>query len=201
MHPESDAALVFRCLDGDPDAFAGLVKRYQNAVYATAHYYMGRYGAADDVSQEAFWQAYRSLPHLRDPDRFGPWLKEVTTRTAANWLRKNMTRLRTETPLPQRRTVRIEDARKGPQGIAERGEIYERVQLAIDTLPERYRLVVILRYMQEMSYEEISRFTGESKDEVRGILQRASVQLRDLLGEASGKTNKESQAKWSSDRK
>lgn len=199
MHQESDAALVFRCLDGDTDAFASLVKRYQGSVYATAHYYMGRYGEAEDVAQEAFWQAYRSLPHLRDAERFGPWLKEVTTRTAANWLRKNLSRLRMETPLPARRTVRFEDARKGPQGIAERGEIYERVQMAIDALPERYRLVVVLRYMQELSYDEIGRFTGESRDEVRGVLQRASVQLRELLDEQEEK--KERIPLWLRDRK
>ena len=196
MHQESDAALVFRCLDGDTDAFAGLVRRYQDPVYATAHYYMGRYGATEDVAQESFWQAYRSLPHLRDPDRFGPWLKEVTTRTAANWLRKNLPRLRTETPLPQRRTIRFEDARKGPQGIAERGETYERVQMAIDALPERYRLVVVLRYMQELSYDEISQFTGESRDEVRGILHRASLQLRSMLSRDGLHNLEETKITW-----
>jgi len=183
MHQDSDAALVFRCLDGDAEAYAALVKRYQNAVYATAYYYVGRFQGTEDVAQEAFWQAYRSLPHLRDAERFGPWLKEVTTRTAANWLRKNLPRLRLETPIPSRRTVDFEDARKGPSGIAERGERYERVQMAIDALPERYRLVVVLRYMQELSYEEIGRFTGESRDEIRGILQRAGSMLRELLTE------------------
>lgn len=201
MHHENDAALVYRCLDGDADAYAGLVRRYQDAVYATAHYYMGRYGGAEDVAQEAFWQAYRSLPHLRDPERFGPWLKEVTTRTAANWLRRNLPRLRTETPLPQRRTVDFEDARKGPDGIAERGELYERVQMAIDALPERYRLIVVLRFMQELNYDEISRFTGESRDEVRGVLQRASGQLRELLGNADKDQLKDENVTWLRDRK
>lgn len=181
MHQDSDADLVFRCLEGDAEAYAGLVGRYQGAVYATAHYYVGRYGSAEDVSQEALWAAYRSLPHLRDPERFGPWLKEITTRTAANWLRRNAPRLRNETPLPHRRTLSIEDARKGPTGVLERDERYERVQAAIETLPERYRLAVVLRYLQELSYEEIGRFTGESRDEVRGILHRAGKQLREIL--------------------
>lgn len=181
MHQETDADLVFRCLEGDTEAYAGLVRRYQGAVYATAHYYVGRYGSSEDVSQEAFWAAYRSLPHLKDPDRFGPWLKEITTRTAANWLRRNAPRLRNETPLPHRRTLSIEDARRGPAGVLERDERYQRVQAAIEALPERYRLAVVLRYLQEMSYDEISGFTGESRDEVRGILHRAGKQLRDTL--------------------
>jgi len=183
VHQDKDAELVVRCLEGDSDAFGVLVRRYEAAVYATAFYYAGRYGAAEDITQETFWAAYRSLPHLKDPNRFGAWLKEISTRTAANWLRRNLPRLRHETPLPHRRTVSLEDARQGPQGKAERNEAFDRVQVAIDALPERYRLPVVLRYLQELSYEEISRFTGESRDEVRGILHRASQKLREILGD------------------
>ncbi len=192
MHQAKDAELVFRCLEGDTDAFSVLVQRYQGAVYATVHYYVGRYGGAEDIVQEAFWAAYRSLPYLKEPNKFGVWLKEVTTRTAANWLRKNLPRLRMETPLPHRRTVSIEDARRGPEERLTQQERYERVQQAIDALPERYRLPVMLRYLQEMSYAEISRFTGESRDEVRGILLRAGKQLRELLSDletTEGKTS------------
>ncbi|MFP4502017.1 MAG: RNA polymerase sigma factor [Candidatus Hydrogenedentota bacterium] len=178
-----DDEAVLRCLSGDADAYTTLVQRYQAAVHATAFYYVGRYGAAEDVAQEAFWTAYRSLRHLKNPERFGAWLREITCRCAANWLRRNARHLSRETPLPHRRTISIEDVRKGPHGQLEGEERYERVQRAIDALPERYRLPVVLRYLQELSYEEISRFTGESRDEVRGILHRAGRQLRDLLAD------------------
>ena len=115
MQPRSDAALVLRCLEGDTDAFGSLVERYEASVYATAFYYVGRYGAAEDVAQEAFWAAYRSLTRLKDPNKLGPWLREITTRTAANWLRKNRSRLSHETPLPHRRTISMEEAFTGKQ--------------------------------------------------------------------------------------
>jgi len=178
-----DAQLVSRSLEGDTDAYGKLVLRYQRAVYAAAYYYVGRYGAAEDVAQDAFLEAYRCLPRLRDPNKFGAWLKEIACRTAANWLRRHRKQIARETPLPFRRTVSIEDAREGPSGSLQRDEKYERVQQAIDSLPERYRLPVVLRYLQELSYEEISDFTGESYDEIRGILQRAGRQLRDLLAD------------------
>ena len=178
---QDDAQLVFRCLEGDTDAYGDLVQRYQASVYATAFYYVGRYGASEDVAQEAFMAAYRSLPWLKEAEKFGPWLKGIACRTAANWLRRHQKRLLLETPLPYRRMVSIEDAREGPRGAAERDERYERVRQAVDALPERYRLPVFLRYLQELSYDEITAFTGESRDEIRGILQRAGRQLREFL--------------------
>ena len=189
-----DAVFIAQCLSGDVDAFGELVRRYEAAVYATAYYYVGRYGAAEDVAQEAFFAAYRSLPRLREPARFGPWVREVTCRTAANWLRKHSGRLRTETPLPSRRTIPIEDAREGPRATLERHERYERVQAAIDALPERYRLPIVLRYLQELSYDEIADFVGESRDEIRGILQRAATRLKGVLS-ASG-PQEEGEADW-----
>ena len=184
-----DAELVRRCLEGDSDAYGTLVERYQGSVYATAFYYAGRHGAAEDIAQDALLAGYRSLPRLKDPEKFGPWLKQVTTRTAANWLRRHGDRLAAETPLPYKRTLSIEDAREGPRGASERRERLEGVQKAVDKLPERYRLPVVLRYLQELSYEEISDFTGESKEEIRGILQRASRQLRELLTEFERETD------------
>ena len=138
--------------------------------------------------------AYRSLPWLKEAEKFGPWLKSITCRTAANWLRRHQRRAMVETPLPSRRQVSIEDAREGPRGNLERNERFERVQTAIDTLPERYRLPVILRYLQELSYDEITAFTGESRDEIRGILQRAGRQLRDLLSDLD--TSEEGETTW-----
>lgn len=191
MHAD-DIELVRLCLDGDADAYGELVKKYQGPVYATAFYYVGRHGSAEDIAQDALLAAYRSLPRLKDPSKFGPWLKQITCRTAANWLRRNGERLSIETPLPYKRTVSIEDAREGPRGRTERQERLEQVQRAIDTLPERYRLPVVLRYLQELSYAEISEYTGESKDEIRGILQRAGRQLRDILTKDSGESGESS---------
>ncbi|MFP6617277.1 MAG: sigma-70 family RNA polymerase sigma factor [Candidatus Hydrogenedentota bacterium] len=189
---EEDAQLVNRCLTGDADAFGHLVKRYQQSVYATAFYYVGRYNAAEDVSQDAFLSAYKSLPRLDSPERFGPWLKEITCRTASNWLRRNGKKLKNETPLPYKRTISMEDARDTPVQSLEREERFSQVEQAIDSLPERYRLTVVLRYLQELSYRDICAFTGQTHDEVRGVLERATRQLRQVLLAADEESDGES---------
>lgn len=178
-----DAELVSRCLEGDTESYGELVKRYQGSVFATAYYYIGNYASAEDVTQDALLAAYKGLTKLRRREAFGPWLKEITCRTSANWLRKYGKSKSNETPLPHRRTISIEDAREDPRGYMERQERFAAVQKAVDSLPERYRLPVVLRYLQEMSYEEISSFTGETREEIRGVLQRAGRQLRDILGD------------------
>lgn len=177
----TDAELVQRCIRGNTEAYGELVERYQDAVYATAYYYVGRYGVAEDVAQDAFLAAYRSLPHLNDPSRFGAWLREVASRTAANWLRRNGSRIQNETPLPHRRMVDFDDPRITPRGSAERAEQFDKIQDAINALPEHYRLPIVLRYLQELSYEEIARYMGVSQSEVRGTLHRAGKMLRHNL--------------------
>ncbi len=191
--------MVSRVLGGDTNAFGLIVEKYQGAVYATAYYYVGRHGVAEDMAQETFWAAYRGLDQLRDPSRLGPWLKEIACRTSANWVRGNAARVHHETPMPHSRMVSLEDARKGPLGRLEREETLARVHTAINTLPERYRLPVVLRYLQELSYREIGEFTGESLDEVRGVLQRAGRQLRALLGDLD--TTAEGSGEWRPARK
>ena len=194
MHIE-DSQYVARCLTGDTDAYAVLVKRYERSVYATAFYYVGRYGSAEDVAQDAFLAAYRNLPRLDDPAKFGPWLKEITCRTASNWLRRHGKKFKNETPLPYKRTVSMEDVRDVPGKALEREERMRQIELAIDSLPERYRLPIVLRYLQELSYKEIVDYTGLGHDEVRGILERATRQLRQLLTETRDNLN-DGEASW-----
>ncbi|HOV60939.1 MAG TPA: sigma-70 family RNA polymerase sigma factor [Candidatus Hydrogenedentes bacterium] len=184
----NDAECVKRCLAGDADAYAILVRRYQGAVYATAYYYAGRYNAAEDIVQETFWAAYRSLRMLKDPDRFGPWLKSIATRTSVNWLRRHLPRLRRETPLPHRQQRSTEEIleRYGPvTTTTDRVVLVDWIRDAIDTLPEDLRLPVVLRFLQEMTYDEMARFLGEDAELTRAKVRRALVLLREVIDPAA----------------
>ena len=183
----SDKRLVEITLAGDPEAFGQLVERYKGAVYALVCHYTGRYGEVEDLAQESFVEAYRSLKRLKEHEKFCAWLRGITYRVCMNWLRKEEKR--------HQRTVfrRDED---GADDISykaiisadvsvdrelARREVREAVLEAIASLPEKYQLPVVLRYLQELSYEEIGSFMDLPKSTVRGILYRANKILREEL--------------------
>src|SRR3954452_19483397 len=83
----NDADLVRRARQGDTEAFTLLVERYRDAIYGLAFHELHDFEDARDVAQEAFIQAYLHLDQLRDPDRFGPWLRQVTVNQCRSWRR------------------------------------------------------------------------------------------------------------------
>ena len=83
---DSDRQLVDMALNGDRAAFGKLVLKYQKAIYATAYHLVGRFDVAEDLAQESFLEAYRCLSGLRDPAKFGAWLRGIARRVCMNWL-------------------------------------------------------------------------------------------------------------------
>jgi len=82
----TDASLVQATLGGDADAYTELVHRYQAHVYGLAYSLTSSWAEAQDVAQETFIRVHSNLDHLRDPERFAPWLRRVTFSVAMNWL-------------------------------------------------------------------------------------------------------------------
>ena len=183
----SDKSLVEMTLAGDRDAFGQLVERYQGPVYGLVYHYTGKYGDAEDLTQEAFIEAYRSLRHLKERDKFCAWLRGIACRICMNWLRREEKRLQKKVAkeqenIPQEISYEaIISAGVSVERDLARQEIREAVTDAIASLPDKYRLPVILRYLQELSYQEIGDFMELPKSTVRGILYRANKILREEL--------------------
>jgi len=182
----SDKSLVEKALSGDRDAFGQLVDRYQGPIYGLVYHYIGKYGEAEDLAQEAFLEAYRNLSSLKERDKFCAWLRGITSRVCMNWLRKEEKRLqRTATREDETATEisyeAIMSARLSIDRELAQHEIRDAVNDAITSMPEKYQLPVILRYLQELSYEEIGHFMELPKSTVRGILYRANKILREEL--------------------
>ena len=183
----SDKILVEKVLTGDREIFGQLVERYQGPIYGLVYHYVGKYGEAEDLAQEAFLEAYRNLSRLKERDKFCAWLRGITCRICMNWLRKEEKRLQRrvakEEPAEEISYEAIISATVSLDREMAQHEIREAVNEAIASLPEKYQLPVILRYLQELSYEEIGHFMELPKSTVRGILYRANKLLREELRE------------------
>jgi RNA polymerase sigma-70 factor (ECF subfamily) len=174
----SDGELVRRALAGDRGAFGDLVERYERVVGVLAFQKVGNRTDAEDVAQEAFLKAYAALDELKDPERFGSWLYGIVFRAAVDVLRRRSRR----GPIVPIEGVDLVAAER-TDGEAARREQAERVVAAVGELPDKYRLVLTLRYQRMLSYQEIAEHLGEPAGTIANRIHRAANMLRERLRE------------------
>ena len=178
---ETDDQLVRQVLEGNIDSFGDLVRKYQGVVYGLAYHIVQNFADAEDLAQEAFVRAYLELPRLRDPSRFAGWLKRITYNTCIMWIRSehtadvslNATEEHSEVDLT------LVPDRSDPSREAERNELCDAVQKAIDSLSEKNRLAVTLFYMDGLSYKQISQFLEVPITTIESRLHKARKQLKE----------------------
>ncbi len=175
-----DAHAVERCRAGQPDAFATIVERHQQAVFGTALRLLGDRDAALEVANTTFHKAYRALGGLDATRPLRPWLVRIASREALNYRRAAGTAARHTVSDPA--TLDALPAREpDPAHAAIDREERAAVRRAVAALPERFQLVVVLRYLHDLSYSQIARQTGLPKNTVGVYLLRARARLRALL--------------------
>ena len=162
---DRDAALVRRCQNSDLEAFGLLVQRHQARVAALVSRILGTTASPDDVDdavQDVFVQAWRALPRFRSEARFSTWLYRIATNMAIKQWHKNKRRAVTvsEDELPDGARQALASTAPAPQEEAERRARDRALRLAIETLPEKQRTVVLLHYFEDCSCEEIGQMLG-----------------------------------------
>ena len=165
-----------RARAGDHDAFAEIVAAQQAMVYSIAYHFFGDRDRAADIAQDIFLQLYRNLESISSPTHLVHWLRQVTTRRCIDEVRR--ARLR---PVP------LEDA--GDLVAADRPAdplLGRTLRRLVGALPEMQRLVVTLRYQEELGPEEISKVVGLRVNTVKSQLHRALLALRRKLEESHG---------------
>ena len=169
-----DAELVVRAREGDEAAFRLLVEKYTSVAYRTAYGFVRDEHLARDLSQEAFVRVFRSLSSY-DPKRpFATWLRRITVNVAIDELRRR--RRRPESALePDLATSDAPD----PSRAAELGEQKEAVWEVLDQLPEKYRAVMVLKEIEQLSTEEVAEIIGRPAVSVRWRLHRARNLFRE----------------------
>jgi len=167
----TDAELVNAVLDGEKQAFAVLVKRYERSVRAVALDVLGDYHSASDISQDAFVKAYQQLGGLRKPKAFGAWLMKITRRCALDSSRRK--------PKETQLEPKIATATESPDGQLD--EDKQKLLAAVVKLPKAEKQVVMLRYFSDNSVKDVAKIAGRSVGTVTKQLSRAHKRLRKIL--------------------
>ncbi len=177
MQPD-DRTLVASALQGDAGGFATLVERYERPVYHLALRTMKNPEEARDVTQEAFFKAYRSLRTFRPEAKFKTWMLSIAYHACCDRLAR-IKRYSGE-PLPERA-----DSAPSPEQQAITRDEAARLRAAIGALPEKYRTVITLYHLQDRQYDEIAKVLDMPIGTVKTHLFRAKERLRRLLSDAA----------------
>ncbi|MDQ7794878.1 MAG: sigma-70 family RNA polymerase sigma factor [bacterium] len=182
----ADEVLVKRARDGDTAAFEELVARYERRVYNLAYRYTGDREDASDLAQEAFLKAFLALRGFRGRSTFSTWLYRVTTNACLDAVRSRQRRRTVSLDQPIL-TVdgqverQVSDSSVDPEELAQRREVQAVVRQAIARLSPDHRMVLVLRDLQGLAYEEVAAILGLNLGTVKSRLNRARLALRDLL--------------------
>ena len=153
MEPPSDLELVEAVRNGNRQAFTDLMRRYQTRVYWVSRRIVGTHEDADDVAQETFVKAFISLGDFRGDSSLFTWLYRIAVNLSLNVVRKRqLVNYLRESDIINRFFPAGDD----PSAQVELKETESLVERAVATLPEKQRAVFVLRYYDELTYEEIS---------------------------------------------
>ncbi|HEV2382963.1 MAG TPA: RNA polymerase sigma factor [Terriglobia bacterium] len=172
-----EGEVLERAAAGDSSAFEEIVREHQSMVFSLACYFLHDAARAEEIAQEAFLRLFQNLDRIESPAHLVQWLRKVTWRCAIDESRKNS----------HQPSVSLEDApepaveQKGGDLLADRS-----VRAMVASLPPRPRMMVILRYQEELELAEIAKVMGIPVNTVKSSLNRALGVLRNKLTRVLG---------------
>jgi len=175
--PDPDGELVQKVQEGDRSAFNRLVLKYRNRIMGIASRMLGDHGEAEDLAQDVFVKMFFSLKHFQGKALFSTWLYRITVNGCLNHRRKRMRDLQLNGLLDGPESI-LCDGASNPHSLLERKELRVALETAIQALPEERRIVLILRDIEGLSYEEIADSLGLELGAVRSRLHRARLEVQ-----------------------
>ena len=173
-----DQALVARYRDGDKDAFAELVVRYQRPIYNAAFWILRSADDARDVAQDVFLRVAEHLDEFDGQHRFFSWIYRIAVNESSDRLQQ------------RKRTCNWEDGAaceqdadwdSQPDALAGNGQLHDAVQASLMELKQEYRAVIVLRHFSECSYEQMAEILHIPEKTVKSRLYSARQSLREKL--------------------
>ena len=183
----SDESLVKAYLEGSDEAFEELVRRYERTVFNLAWRVVGNRSDAVDVAQETFILLMRKVHTFRGEASFSTWLYRVSLNAARDYLRKNKRHLTLSSApsedMPKPEELLEAEGACEPENAFSVLELQERVQTAINALPQKFKEVVYLHDIKGFNYDVTSRILKIPEGTVKSRLNRARAKLARELGE------------------
>jgi RNA polymerase sigma-70 factor (ECF subfamily) len=180
MRREKESGLIRRTKEGDIAAFGEIVRQYQNLVYATAFQILKDPALAEDVAQEAFVAAFRSLKDLRAEGSFPPWLRKITRNLALSTQNER----RRFVPLAETEPLQASSSETGAEAETEEREadaFGEEVLRIVSSLSNTLRFPVLLCYLEDVSTADAARFLGIREGALRKRLHDGKKKLQERI--------------------
>ena len=172
----TDGEVVRRCLRGDREVYALLVRRYQDVIFRHARGMLGSDDDAADVAQQTFIRGYHKLSSCREPDRVGGWLFRICANICRDQLKDPRRRGRSlDDAAP------VEEAAKDPEEQLEVTQLGDAIEDALSTLPGEQREAFLMKHVEGRSYEEMSELLDASVPALKMRVHRAREGLAELL--------------------
>lgn len=189
MSEEDELSLIHRAQEGDRPAFEALVRLYDKTVLRVALQVVGSPEEARDLYQEAFLKVYRSIRNFRSDAKFSTWLYRIVMNVCFDHLRRQKTRKEIAVPEVEDgereffQSVPDEQPASDPERSTQSKEIAQRIQVALDRLNPRERMVFELKHYQGLKLRAIGEICHTSEQTVKNCLFRATQKLRTELGD------------------
>ena len=176
--PGDDTDLLARLRAGEPRAFEDLVRTYQHRVFGVALRMLGSRAEAEDIAQEVFLRVHRAIGDFRGEAKLSTWLYGIASNLCLNRLASaHRRRVRHDDDAVLQVVTDASDA----MATVERAELEAALRDAIASLPDERRIVVVLRDLEGLSYEEIAEALGLEPGTVRSRLHRARMDLKSKM--------------------
>lgn len=194
MIDTAEQRLLKRLRQRDESAFSEIVRLYQHKVFNLVFRMLGDRAEAEDLAQDVFVTVFRSIEQFRGDSKFSTWLYRVSANHCKNRLKylgrrhvgqtssfDEVVEANRELPEGGDGPATIGERLQRPDELLEGYELEKQVQAAIAALDEDHRLLVVLRDLEELSYEEIVQITGLAEGTVKSRLHRARLALKEKL--------------------
>jgi len=182
--------LLDRLIERDEQAFSEIVRLYGDKVFSLIYRMLGNRQEAEDVAQDVFITVFKTIESFRGEAKFSTWLLRIAANHAKNRI-KHLARRPTEgadpddvsqlRTLPDRPSPPVQARIETPDAMLEAAQTERLMQEAIANLPEDQRLLVVLRDVEEMSYQEIEEITGLPEGTIKSRLHRARMAIKEWL--------------------